>query len=406
MPWHYLPDVDAFTIYHQVREETSSNSPSSSTLTSAIGHALAGSCGTAVSNIIVYPLDLVITRLQAQRKAERHQQPRGSDAKSDGEGKGKGKGRDIEGLAEPAEQEAEESYTSILDAFLKIHEKGGIPAFYAGITQDTAKSIIDSFLFFLFYNLLWHLNHRRRRRSPALSSSKPSSSSSAATNAGLADTSRRVLTEITMGVLAGASTKALTAPIQQIVTRKQTESSSSSSSSTASQPPRTSAGIARSIYETRGLPGFWAGYTASLILTLNPSLTFLSDSLLRRFVAARHQPQPSPSPSKAELSSTTTFLVAALGKAFASSLMYPISLAKTRAQVAGGGDGIGASIARILRTEGAGALYAGLGGEVLKGFFSHGLTMLVKERVVRGVVGVWGLLWRWVVWLRRGRWGG
>lgn len=45
-----------------------------------------------------------------------------------------------------------------------------------------------------------------------------------------------------------------------------------------------------------------------------------------------------------------------------------------------------AMILQIVRSEGVGALYEGLGGEVLKGFFSHGITMIVKEAVHKFVI--------------------
>jgi hypothetical protein len=43
------------------------------------------------------------------------------------------------------------------------------------------------------------------------------------------------------------------------------------------------------------------------------------------------------------------------------------------------------TILRIAKTEGFWALYQGLGAEVLKGFFSHGITMLMKDRI-HGVI--------------------
>lgn len=43
-------------------------------------------------------------------------------------------------------------------------------------------------------------------------------------------------------------------------------------------------------------------------------------------------------------------------------------------------------ILQIARTEGFAALYEGLGGEVLKGFFSHGITMIVKDAAHRLVI--------------------
>ena len=49
-------------------------------------------------------------------------------------------------------------------------------------------------------------------------------------------------------------------------------------------------------------------------------------------------------------------------------------------------------IAHIMRTEGIAALYQGLGPEVLKGFFSHGLTMLMKERIHKTVIRTYYLV--------------
>lgn len=46
----------------------------------------------------------------------------------------------------------------------------------------------------------------------------------------------------------------------------------------------------------------------------------------------------------------------------------------------------------IARNEGVSALYAGLPGEVLKGFFSHGFTMLAKDAVYSLIVQSYYLL--------------
>lgn len=44
------------------------------------------------------------------------------------------------------------------------------------------------------------------------------------------------------------------------------------------------------------------------------------------------------------------------------------------------------TILNIIHTEGLGGLYEGLGGEVLKGFFSHGITMIVKDAAHKLVI--------------------
>ena len=182
-------------------------------------------------------------------------------------------------------------------------------------------------------------------------------------------------------MVAGAFTKAMTSPLQQIITRKQTATVTSSEKS-RDQLDRTltTRDIAKEIYHSKGLAGFWSGYSASIILTLNPSLTMAIDSFLRRIFAREFSLGPA-----------WTFFLAAVSKVAASTTMYPISLAKARAQVrpatkdsskpGTGPIGVLMTLPWISRREGPGALYSGLSGEVLKGFLSHGLTMLVKQRI-------------------------
>jgi len=249
-----------------------------------------------------------------------------------------------------------------------------------------------------------------------------------------------VMKQIGVGVAAGAFAKFITTPIQQIVTRKQTAAMMAARDPTSSLPPDqvgrlTIKDIALQIRSERGIQGFWAGYSASVILTLNPALTFLLHNLMKKTLLPKSR-QDKPG-------AVLTFLLAALSKAAASTVTYPFSLAKTRAQVSSpsslteqptdtvekekeadlpesqsGPASVEAgqnrsssnekpaakvskqargvlqlafqystlppvlrSLAVIYRTEGIAALYSGLSGEVLKGFLGHGLTMLLKERI-------------------------
>ena len=156
--------------------------------------------------------------------------------------------------------------------------------------------------------------------------------------------------------------------------------------------------IALQIRAEKGVRGFWSGYSASLILTLNPSLTFFFFEALKRSLPRSQRQNPS---------SQMTFLMAAISKAMASTITYPFSLAKSRLQSSSGlnkreasstlklegnktpkiaSGNVFSAILHIARTNGLGALYEGLGGEVMKGFFSHGITMIVKEAVHKLVV--------------------
>ena len=239
-----------------------------------------------------------------------------------------------------------------------------------------------------------------------------------------------VLDELGVGFLAGAFAKGITTPLANVVTRMQTSAMQSASSlSSPAEDERYARSspsireIAGQIRAEKGLAGFWSGYTASLVLTLNPSITFFLYETFKRLLKRTHRGNGA---SAADAGPRATFLLAALSKAIASSITYPFSLAKARAQagskvvdpddqedaekgieeVSGGRMKGGeqtkkaarttvfGTILKVARREGVGALYEGLGGEVLKGFFSHGFTMIVKEELHSLVIRSYFLLLR------------
>lgn len=309
--------------------------------------------GSAVSNVATYPLSVIVARLQAQRAKKSDN----NDEKDEGE---------------------EEEDTSIISAAKELYRKGGLKAFYPGLAQDTAKTVADNFLFFLAYSFF-----RQRRIRARFGAQRARRHSSVLP----------VLDELAIGILAGSFSKLFTTPLANIVTRKQTAASSKNTKEIASQ-----------IRSEKGIRGFWSGYSATLILTLNPSITFFLNEVLKYVLLPREKKRSKPSPA-------TTFLLAALSKAAASSITYPFSMAKTRAQVAANNatdngnvttnentlltlltPQILRTVVSIARTEGPTALFAGIPGEVFKGFFSHGFTMLAKDTVYSLIVKSYYLL--------------
>lgn len=314
---------------------------------------MAGAVGSAISNVVVYPLNVIVARLQTQTKKN----SKGSDdADAD-----------------------EEEYNDILDAARKIYQKHGLAGFYPGLAQDTCKTVADSFLFFLGYNII-----RQRRIVARVGAAKAARSKHIVLP---------ILDELAIGVVAGSFAKLFTTPLSNIVTRKQTAVRKGGTDASTAE-------IVAEIRKEKGLGGFWSGYSAAMILTLNPSLTFFLNEVLKYALLPRSQ-REKPSPA-------VTFFLAALSKSAASSLTYPFSLAKTRAQAMGSGKSaqgaksdpvldtltpkIFTAVGEIYRAEGIHALYAGLPGEVLKGFFSHGFTMLAKDAVYSSIVRTYYLL--------------
>lgn len=194
-----------------------------------------------------------------------------------------------------------------------------------------------------------------------------------------------------MGAAAGACAKLFTTPVSNVVTRRQTASLLAKAGEDGDAVRGTSFGeIVAEIRRERGLLGLWAGYSASLVLTLNPSITFFLQQVLKRaFVPRERWDEPG---------APTTFALAAVSKVVATSVTYPFQIAKARVQVSAAPgekeeagksiarDNIFATVLRIASAEGPRALYDGIGGELLKGFFSHGTTMLSKDVIHRFIV--------------------
>ena len=343
---------DAFDLYHRFQE---SKEKPGSILTGpalpALGHAIAGSAGSAVANVTTYPLALIVTRLQIQRQLQHGKQTQASD-----------------------------EYKLIIEAAQVIYAKAnGLNDIFIGVESDTAKTIADSFLFFLSYNFLRQVKLRSRAQSTRLSAFE----------------------ELSVGFLAGSFSKFLTTPIANIVTRKQTSAMLDKGVDKASKKDSIRH-IAQQIHEERGITGFWSGYTASLILTMNPTLTFFFFETLKRLSLSDE--------GRSNPTARATFLLAAISKACASAITYPFSLAKTRLQVSGsridekgsetGGIPQRRSVnvlgvfAQIAKAEGVSGLYDGLQGEILKGFFSHGITMLTKNMIHKVVIQTYYFLLR------------
>lgn len=321
-------------------------------LLKSVADGLAGSAGASISNVITYPLDLIITRLQIQRQ-----------------------------LRKNAQEAGEQEYRGLVDAAQKIYNnEGGLKGFYAGLLSNTGKTIADSFIFFLLYDYLRKASVRKNGGRSNLPAHR----------------------ELSVGFVAGASTKLLTTPIANVATRQQAAALKDPHGKTPSFME-----VASNLHTAEGYAGFWSGYSASLILTLNPSLTFFLFEFFKRVTLPRSRRDNPPT--------SATFLLAALSKACASSVTYPFSLTKARLQAGSLSnkkeeqeedktveetihtssstlDKAGKKAARktlfttlmtIYKTEGPSALYEGLHLEVLKAFISHGITMSVKQVIAR-----------------------
>ncbi len=322
-----------------------------------LGHAASGAAGTAISTVVTYPLDIATGRLKEPRQL------------------------DEDGADTPATPRE-----SVLSAVRTVWANEGGRALDFRLFADIAESAADSFLFFLFYILF------RSRWAKAGTKTGAAKGLSAAG-------------ELTVAAAAEACARLITTPASNVTARRQA----------AGMPDRSPAEVLRDMWPQGGVRGLWAGYEASLMLTLNPSITFFVHRVLEK---TRRQKGGS---RDGILGAGLTFLLAAASNVFATAVTYPFRTARARVCMSsvlppqqqdekGGGveeavcdkeeaggktaaavrapghQNVFATIVRTARTEGVGALYAGLGSELLRAFLSHGTTMLAKDLVHRYVI--------------------
>jgi len=190
-----------------------------------------------------------------------------------------------------------------------------------------------------------------------------------------------IIEELLVGALAGVFARFFTTPLSNLVTRKQTSGQHSADGKIAS-----AADILRDIYNEKGVTGFWSGYRSSILLTLNPSISYYLFELFKRTFPPNSLAMGTSKPSKSH-SSLETFLFAAVSKSIASTLTYPFILAKARMQVSERRNLSPIRVlARIIKEEGYEGLFEGLPGQIIKGFWAQGFTLMFKERVGQAII--------------------
>uniref|UniRef100_A0A060T775 ARAD1B21252p n=1 Tax=Blastobotrys adeninivorans TaxID=409370 RepID=A0A060T775_BLAAD len=287
-------------------------------------NALSGAVGGAVANLAVFPLDLVVTRLQVQENKRSL--------------KGKEKVKDFDQL-----------YDGVVDAFKKIYKLDGIPEFYSGAAEDTVATTLTAFFYFYAYDLL------RTRRVRYIAKRR----------GGKAPGTLGVAEELLIGTIAGMFCKLIVSPLSNITIRRQTQGAHGEHLSRLQ--------VCKDIYREKGVLGFWAGYSRVILLSINPSLTYYFFQLIKALTLPRHK--------RDNPTSTQLFFISAFAKTVATMITYPLILSKTRLQASHSKDGA-RTISRYQEL-GISGLYQGAKGQVLKGFFSQGITMMTKDQIAR-----------------------
>ncbi|MCJ1313753.1 ADP/ATP carrier protein [Agyrium rufum] len=286
------------------------------------GNALAGATGAVIANALVYPLDIVKTRLQVQVKR---------------------KPTDSAPLTVD-----ERHYTSTMDALRQIVQDEGISGLYSGINGSLIGVASTNFAYFYWYSIV---------RTLYISSQKIPKPPNTAV-------------ELSLGAVAGAIAQVFTIPVSVVTTRQQT------------QPRGDKKGLLDTGKEVingeDGVTGLWRGLKASLVLVVNPAITYgayqrLKDGLF---------------PGRTNLKLWEAFLLGAMSKALATMVTQPLIVAKVGLQSRPPPARQGRPfktftevMAFIIENEGPLGLFKGLIPQLTKGLLVQGLLMMTKERM-------------------------
>ncbi|KAH9820917.1 peroxisomal ATP carrier [Teratosphaeria destructans] len=271
------------------------------------GLAVAGATGAVFANALVYPLDIVKTRLQVQVK-HKHLEADTLD---------------------PHTGEPQKHYTGTWHAILSIMEDEGVSGLYAGMAGGTPR--------------------RREHQLRLLLLGKPPGTAA----------------ELSLGAVAGALAQLFTIPISVVTTRQQT------------QPKGGKKGMVATAKEVTdgpdGIAGLWRGLKASLVLVVNPAITYGAYERLREVLY----------PGKTALAAARS-----LPKALATIATQPLIVAKVGLQSRPPPGRTGKPFRSfvevmqyIVQHEGPLGLYKGVAPQILKGLLVQGILMMTKERV-------------------------
>lgn len=271
-------------------------------------------------------------------------------------------------------------YASTMDALRKIFKDEGLMGLYNGMASSLLGVASTNFAYFYWYTVVrtFYLTYSKN------TTGAPSTA-----------------IELGLGAAAGALAQLFTIPVAVITTRQQTQSK----------------GERKGFFDTGrevvngedGWQGLWRGINASLVLVVNPAITYgayqrLKDGIfpgkvnLKPWEAFSKSPPPRMS-SCEELLLTLHTVLGAMSKALATIATQPLIVAKVGLQSkpppARNGKpfkSFGEVMSFIVEHEGFLGLFKGIAPQILKGLFVQGILMMTKERMELSFI----LLFRYV----------
>ncbi|PWN24365.1 mitochondrial carrier [Jaminaea rosea] len=321
------------------------------------GDAVAGALGAATAAIITYPLDMSKTRIQAGL-LEKEVTVRGQD----------GKPRKVK------------ISPNIFKGVLEVVKRDGIPALYSGVVASTMNTLSLQFSYFFFYSSIrtFWLERLTKKTPPGV---------------------RVVIgtaSELIIGALAAAVAQVFTIPVSVIATRQQLrprktrEVEKAAQASAAVGAPGQAPvkrggvkeeeddedysflGVGKKIIKQDGPTGLWRGLKPSLLLVVNPSLTYGVFERIKSLILT--------ATPDGKMTPWQSFFVGALSKSLATIVTFPYILAKLILQSERPPEkGAIGLLARIAREKGIKGWYQGMEAQLIKAVITQAFLFTARD---------------------------
>lgn len=340
-------------------------------MSNAVANGLAGAGAGIIAQILTYPLQIVNTRQQTERRAK-----------------------------EAGDADMESSRRGTLFQMLQVIKTEGWGGLYSGLKPSLVGTAASQGIYYFFYQVF-------KNKAEAIAAARKKK--------GRGDGTVGMLSWLVVAAIAGSINVLLTIPIWVIVTRMQTHTQAerkimevkreailreASGSNIVEHraklaeldlvKPRPYGTILamQEVYREAGIRGFWKGIIPTLIMVCNPSIQFMIYEMsLKRLQAKRTANRRGVKP----VTALEVFLLGALAKLGATVSTYPLLVVKSRLQAkqeigknsASRYTGTVDAIVKMIRYEGFPGFYKGMGTKIVQSVFAASVLFMVKEELVK-----------------------
>jgi hypothetical protein len=281
----------------------------------SLANGLAGALGASIGCYCVAPLGLIVTTLTS----------------------GAGQASSSKTTDEPAATAADPERLTILGILQDRVRSEGILGLWRGEWINALTNFMTKFCFFFCYSVLTQWYEKRWGLM-----SKPAN--------------------LLLGYIAKLLPVPICYPMQVLTNRMQT-----------SATPLGPRGAMREVVQDSGWVGLWSGAESYFVLAIWPALeVFIFDQIKRSILLSRGLPFSS------EISGGAAFVLGALGRFLATTLVFPTIRTRSLCQK-GVYPSVPSALRGMYRDGGIALIYQGLGPELIRGVSYNAVIMSVKE---------------------------